>query len=166
MKSLRSLAAALLLVIALTFTSGCLPKWTVAVSRYAQSNFLYNALNTEDVAAKAADNYTFLIFDVSLTNNGPASKDIREDLLFAVYDADAPAVKFPNYYEDSSYDVFDNIVYVVDAHGTNNGSIFVAVPLEMDLSGATFKIMLPNYDVIFSVDVTDLAKVTDYPDSW
>ena len=147
-------------------TSGCLPKWTITVSRYAQSNLLYDADDTDQVVVMAADEFTFLVFDVSLTNNGLLESDIREDLIFAVYDEASPLARYTNYYNQSAFDIFDDMEYVVGGKATNEGSIFVMIPSDMNPANRVFVIMKPNFDVLYSVRVTDLPFVSDYPDSW
>lgn len=166
MKKLGTAASLILLVAVLMLTSGCLPKWTITVSRLAESGLLYNADDISQAVVMAPDECTYLIFDVSLTNNGLFGSDIREELLFALYDESDPLVRYENYYNQSAFDIFDEIGYVVEAKATNEGSVFVPIPYDMDLSQAVFKIMKPNYDVLYSIPLTGMPFVSDYPDSW
>lgn len=166
MKKLGAVAAAMLIITALMLTSGCLPKWTIAVSRLAQSNLLYDADDINQVIAMAADDYTFLVFDVSLTNNGLFEADIREDLIFALYDEADPLARYEKFLNPSELDIFDDMEYIVGSKATNEGSIFIPIPYDMDLYYAVFKVMKPNYDVLYSIPLTGMPFVSDYPDSW
>ncbi len=134
MKKLGTIAAVLLIIAALMLTSGCLPKWTIVVSRSAQSSLLFDANDLDSAVVMAADEFTFLIFDVSLTNNGLLESDIREDLIFAVYDETSPLARYTNYYNQSAFDIFDDMEYVVGSKATNEGSIFVMIPSDMNLT--------------------------------
>lgn len=166
MRKLLICSKVLILVSAVALTAGCLPRWAVGAGRYAVSDILYSAEDPGQAVMIAAEGFTFLVLDVEVTNNGDVAADIKDDLIFAVYDEAHPADRYENFYEDGPFELFGAIQEAVLPDGKNSGAIFFTIPDALALSGCIFKTMLPSYDVLYSVRVDGLSEVTDYPGSW
>ncbi len=151
MKAMRVLLAIMLSLFVFT-SAGCLPKWTVDHVQYGLSNFLYSE---DDVGGSpkfiAADGFTYLILKVDLDYNGLAPANIRDELIFTIYDPVPPVVAIENFYEDSVYTLYDALQEDFHGRGSDTGSIFFMIPDNIDLDRYTFQITDKAYNLINAV---------------
>jgi len=161
--------AAVALAAALALTAGCAPRWSAGATCYAVTNFLYDAADVNGTPKMiAADGYTFLVVKAQLSYRGVSSADIKEELIFAVYDRTVPiSVKYENFYNDNpGWELFDDIKRVYSRGESDDGSLFFSLPEGFNVADFDFKVMRKDYEVVYETALGSLAEEADYPASW
>jgi len=157
------------LAAALMLTAGCAPRWSAGATRYAITSYLYDAADVYGTPKMvAADGYTFLVVETELAYGGQSLADIRQELIFAVYDySTVPATKYGNFYNGNpGWELFDDIMKVYGKGASDEGSVFFHMPSDVDIPDCVFKVMRADYEVLYEVPVRNLVEVIDYPASW
>lgn len=164
-KTARTLAM-LLLMLSISITTGCFPRWMTEASKYSRSNVLYSQDDPPSALMIAPDEQSFIIIGVKLSHTGSQPKDIRDGLLFALYDCYGDDIRYNNFYKSSGAPLFDAIGYMTQKGQWLEGSVFFMVPEGFTEQDAVFVVMTPAYEVIYAVDLGTLVRVEDYPGSW
>lgn len=160
----RSIAFIFLLIILIS-TAGCAPRWAVTATRYAESISLYSASDPSQPVTQAAAGQHFLIVGMELQYSAAQPADIRDQLIFGLYDCYGDDVRYNNFYpaEDT---IFDAISYFAAKDAPLDGSVFFLVPDSFTAGDAVLVVMNQYYDAIYSTSLSSLQAITDYPASW
>lgn len=154
-----------MLAAALMFTAGCAPRWAAVASRYAESTSLYSAGNPSQQAMQATSGQHFLIVGINMQYSAAHPADIRDELIFGLYDCYGDDVRYNNFYPAEGT-IFDAIGLYADKEVPLDGSVFFMVPDSFTTGDAVLVVMNKYFDAIYSVSLSSLLEVTDYPASW
>ncbi len=165
MRLTTRVCAIAILAAALMATAGCLPRWTAAASRYAESTGLYSASDPSQQVtwAPAGQHYMIIGLELAYTASQPA--DIRDELIFGLYDCYGDDVRYNNFHP-SEGTVYDAIWFLADKDNPLAGSLFFIVPDSFTAEDAYFVVMDKYYDTLHSASLSSLEEVLDYPGSW
>ena len=106
--------AVTLVTAALMFTAGCVPRWAVTATRYAESISLYSVSDPSQQVTQAAAGQHFLIVGMELQYSAAQPADIRDQLIFGLYDCYGDDVRYNN-----------NNLYVYFTSGTDPKMVFI-----------------------------------------
>lgn len=154
-----------LLAAALMATAGCIPRWTVAASRYAESTSLYSAIDPSQQAMQASEGQHYLIIGMELQYSASQPADIRDELIFGLYDCYGDDVRYNNFYPAAGT-IFDAIGHFAVKDSPLDGSLFFIVPDSFTAGDAVLVMMNQHFDAIYSTGLASLQEVTDYPGFW
>ncbi len=155
----------IVLAAALMFTAGCALRWTAVATKYAESTSLYSAGNPSQQAMQATSGQHFLIVGMELQYSASQPADIRDELIFGLYDCYGDDVRYNNFYPAEGT-VFDAIGLYADKDAPLGGSLFFMVPDSFTAGDAVLVVMNKYFDAIYSTSLSSLQEVTDYPSSW
>lgn len=153
------------LAVALAATAGCIPRWTAAALRYAESACLYSAGDPSQQVMQASSGQHYLIIDLELAFSSSQPADIRNELVFGLYDCYGDDVRYNNFYPTEGT-VFDAIGFLAGKDAPLGGSLFFIVPDSFTSEDAVFVVMNQYYETIHSASLASLLEVQDYPGSW
>lgn len=154
-----------ILTAALMATAGCIPSWTAAASRYAESTSLYSADDASQQVMQAASGQHYVIIGLELAYSASHPADIREELVFGLYDCYGDDVRY-NALFPSEGTVYDAIGFLADKDAPLEGSLFFLVPDSFTAGDAIFVVMNQQYDTLYSASLASLQEILDYPGSW
>lgn len=159
------LSAVSALVVAITLlVAGCMPRWSFNAGKYAVSDTLFDSIEPDKVNTKAADGSTFIIIGIDVAYNGIVPSSIESDLMFAIYEN--VDYRYDNFYEHEEWDYFDALPVMYKKGDVKSGSVFFHVPDDIDLNKCDFRVMLPDFTVLYSKSLSAMSRVSDYPGSW
>ena len=165
MKFSPRICGIVMLAAALISMAGCIPRWTAAASRYAESTSLYSADDPSQQVTQASSGQHFLIVGMELSYTATNPADIRSELIFGLYDCYGDDVRYNNFYPAEGA-VFDAIGFFAGKDTPLEGSIFFMVPDSFTADDAVLVVMNQSFDAIYSASLASLEELTDYPGSW